>query len=221
MVIHYLEFLRKAHEIIQPRGYLEIGVRSGDSLRLAQCPAIGVDPNPAPFSLQPNHSLSVATSDEFFDRGLSLALTSGEFQVDFAFIDGMHLVENALRDFTNIEKYSNGRTIVAFDDVLPYNQAIASREQPPGDWTGDVWKIYKILKDVRPDLALILVDTSPTGMLFVTNLDRNSTTLNSCINDLEETVPGDILERTDAWPAEEALKQFAFWRELDESRNAG
>lgn len=233
---YYLEFLAKVHEILKPRGYLEIGVRYGDSLRLAQCPAIGVDPAPILANQQrPNESIRRMTSDQFF-MGSSEWLTSDEswtqvaptalagadFKVDFAFIDGMHLIENALRDFVNIERYSNPRTVVAFDDVLPYNQAIAARNQPPGDWTGDVWKMIPILDTFRPDLAYMLVNTQPTGLLLVTNLDPDISTLDTNFDDImagmkaQETVPEYILDRRYAVEPAEALERLAWWCELED-----
>ena len=36
--------LREVHEVLEPPTYLEIGIRHGDSLALARCPSIGVDP---------------------------------------------------------------------------------------------------------------------------------------------------------------------------------
>lgn len=225
----YLEFLAKAHEILKPRGYLEIGVRYGDSLRLAQCPAIGIDPAYQIAGLDPRKLIQAQglatiysdTSNGFFSS-ISDEVLGDFFDIDFAFIDGMHLIENALRDFINIEDYSNPRTVVAFDDVLPYNQAIAARNQPPGDWTGDVWKMIPILDTFRPDLAYVLVNTQPTGLLFVTNLDAESSTLDTHFDDImagmqaQEMVPEYILDRRVAVSPDEALERIAWWRELDE-----
>ena len=42
--MEYLEFLKGLHEAVRPRAYLEIGLRHGDSLALADCPSLGVDP---------------------------------------------------------------------------------------------------------------------------------------------------------------------------------
>jgi hypothetical protein len=216
----YLEFLTKAHEILQPRRYLEIGVRYGDSLNLASCLAIGVDPAPALNRPQrPNEKILHMTSDEFFALGLH---NGGiDIPVDLAFIDGMHLIENALRDFINIEKYSNNQTVVVFDDVLPYNQAIAARNQPPGDWTGDVWKMIPTLDTFRPDLTYVVVDTKPTGLLLVTGLDLDSATLDTNFADIMggmryvESVPEYILDRRDAVSPDEAYERIAWWRELN------
>ena len=42
--MEYLDFLARLHAAVRPGAYLEIGVRHGDSLALAECPALGVDP---------------------------------------------------------------------------------------------------------------------------------------------------------------------------------
>ena len=159
------EFLAMLHERLKPRGYLEIGVFSGDSLRLVHrgTPALGIDPDPHLHGHFPGTTqVARTTSDNYFETGPP-ALE----HIDLAFIDGMHLFEYALRDYLNIEQYANPRTVVVLDDVLPRNQHEAAREQCPGDWTGDVWKVPKLLESNRPRLHQHWVDTSPTGTYVV------------------------------------------------------
>lgn len=211
------EFLARLHAVTQPRGYLEIGVRHGDSIRLASCPAIGIDPVPsasAPSSA--DFSYAASTSDDFFDHHQAKQyLEWWGHPIDLAYIDGMHLVENATRDFINIERYSNERTVVVFDDVLPYSHAIAAREQPAGDWTGDVWKVIPILKTFRLDLEWRLVDVAPTGALVVAGLDpigAGHRYLNDFFHYIvepmisTETVPDYILDRRDAISPDECVE---------------
>ena len=45
-MLSYLELLSELHRVLEPRSYLEVGVRHGKSLELASCPAVGVDPVP-------------------------------------------------------------------------------------------------------------------------------------------------------------------------------
>jgi len=163
------EFLAALHALLQPRGYLEIGVQTGGSLNLASCPAIGIDPNPL---LGPHGQQQIfpVTSDEFFYSDNQARRVLADFPpIDLVFIDGMHLFEYALRDYLNVERYANPNTVIVFDDVLPYNEAIADRDQPPGDWTGDVWKVVEILSDLRFDLEHRLVDVWSTGAFVVWN----------------------------------------------------
>lgn len=173
------EFLQLLHGLVQPKVYLEVGVQHGWSLQLSKAEqSIGIDPNPLinwTYNGTPDKQVALfkMTSDEFFRRNLEEGLGADAIRqrIDLAFIDGMHLVENALRDFANIEALSHEDTIIVFDDVLPTTVAMAAREQCPGDWTGDVWRVYDILRERRPDLVLVLVDTQPTGLLVVLRPD--------------------------------------------------
>ncbi len=211
------EFLFALHQMLKPRGYLEIGVQHGTSLRLATCSALGIDPSPLVGPVGDRVDVITATSDDFFAQVEDYSELPGLPAVDLAFIDGMHLVENALRDFANIERWSHRTTVVVFDDVLPRNQVEGSREPNPGDWAGDVWKVHPILRALRPDLSLHLVDTEPTGVLVATALDPASTVL----ADNEESVnvkwaqdmpvPDDVFQRAYAVPPELALGALGEW----------
>lgn len=208
------QFLAMLHEQLQPRGYLEIGVRHGDSLRLAQCKAVGIDPDPVPW-LQPHCEIFQETSDSFFARHG----TGGPwFDMDLVYIDGMHLYEYALRDFINVARWANERTVVVFDDTHPYNSAIAVREPLPGDWTGDVWKAMDIIDHV-PNLNVFRaqVDVSPTGAYVVWGFgdyvkEQAGTFLDPMVNApmmmKEILVPVDILERHHTISPEEAIKRI-------------
>lgn len=204
------EFLTMLHESLKPRGYLEVGVFSGDSLRLVQrgTPAIGIDPDPHLHGHFPGTTqVARTTSDNYFEAGPPAL----EY-IDLAFIDGMHLYEYALRDFMNVERYSNPRTVVVFDDVLPRNQHEAAREQCPGDWTGDVWKVHLVLDRFRPDLATWLVDTSPTGTMVVWGLNPQHRWDEVALRHMEQDplnqvtpVPEDVINRVGAISPDEAL----------------
>lgn len=208
------EFLGNLHDRLKPRGYLEIGVQTGASLRLASCPAIGIDPRPqVRYALHGQVDVVEQDSDVFFASHGPWPILDD--QVDLAFIDGMHLVEYALRDFMNVEQHSNDRTVVVFDDVLPRNKREADRQPLPGDWTGDVWKIHRILEAVRPDLILTLVDTDPTGVLVVRGLDRSNFALQAAYDPVvahwirDHPVPPEVLVRRAAVQPETVLQEFA------------
>lgn len=169
------DFLHELHKLLRPAMYLEIGVQTGRSLAQAIPPtfAHAVDPEPqisVPIAV--SHLVFPITSDQFFAEAADRR-PPGTPPYDLAFIDGMHLVENALRDFIGVERLArpDGRTVAVFDDVLPYSADIAGRTPLPGDWTGDVWKINGILNARRPDLTRILVDVAPTGALVVLGLN--------------------------------------------------
>src|SRR4051812_8658286 len=67
--VQYLEFLRGLHQALAPPTYLEVGVRNGRSLALAECRAVGIDPAyNLKATLGPKATLYRETSDEYFDR---------------------------------------------------------------------------------------------------------------------------------------------------------
>jgi len=81
----------------RPRTYAEIGVETGQSLRLVDpgTRALGVDPEPKiAFELPPNAQVFAQTSDDFFARSDLDALLGGQ-PIELALIDGMHHFENA------------------------------------------------------------------------------------------------------------------------------
>ena len=165
----YLDALQTIHQLLSPSLYLEIGVNRGRSLRLAQCRAIGVDPAYAlDFQLPPTTTFVNATSDDFFEESAADLLAGGA--PDLVFIDGMHLFENALRDFINAERIAPAHGLIVIDDVIPNHPVQASRKRRTLRWTGDVWKLRAILARYRPDLRLLALDTSPVGMLMVAGL---------------------------------------------------
>lgn len=212
--MNYLAFLRQLHAALRPRRYLEIGVRWGDSLSVARCPSIGIDPN---FSISAELHTEVhlfrTTSDEYFSREAPLAPFDGE-PVDLAFIDGLHLFEFALRDFMHVERHSRPGSVIVFDDIAPRNVAEASRVVTPGAWTGDVYPIIPVLQRFRPDVLMLQVDTAPTGLLLLMGLDPGSTALADHYHDIlaeyrhpdPQPVPPEVLDRRFVLPPARVLE---------------
>jgi hypothetical protein len=226
--MHYLEFLGRVHHLFEPRTYLEIGVRQGDSLTLSDAPAIGIDPTPDLVGQTLEHATVFRqTSDEYFGMPDPLAPFGGR-PIDLAFIDGMHLIEFALRDFTNVERHSHPGGVVILDDVFPPTPAEAVRERRTQVWTGDVYKIVDVLASTRPDLKLIEVDTEPTGVLLVFGLDPGNTILADSYDALvtrtvkadPQHVPERILDRRDA-ESPDAVLSAPFWSDLRGLRGSG
>ena len=167
----YLDTLAAVHGRFQPDVYLEIGVRHGISLALANRSRVVVGIDPAPdlrIALADHFRVMSMTSDQFFDNYPMAIL--GE-PVALAFIDGMHLFEFVLRDFMNVERNATANGIVVFDDIFPNHPLQAERERQSGVWTGDVWKIVPCLTKYRPDLMLLPLDAHPAGLLLVANLN--------------------------------------------------
>ncbi len=232
--MEYLEFLKGLHEAVRPRAYLEIGLRHGDSLALAGCPSLGVDPA---FDLRVELGEEVQllreTSDEYFARSKPLKPLGGR-RPDLAFIDGMHLAEFALRDFIGVERLSPWTGVIVFDDILPRSVEEAARDRRTRAWTGDVYKVLGILARHRPDLICLRVGTQPTGLLLVLGLDPANRTL-SLRQDLlleqvvvpdPQEIPADVLERRGVLEPEAVLASRAWpvlrdLRDQEASRGAG
>lgn len=178
---HYA-LLRQLHASVQPRAYLEIGTSQGASLALAACPSVAIDPRPdlSPkvdvLGNKPWLKVYRSTSDDFFASHEPASTLDG-LPLDLAFIDGMHRIENVIRDVVNCERWSHPGGILAIHDVLPQAPDWASREPRPRNWTGDVWRVVPCLRRYRPDLDLTLLDAAPSGMLIVRNLDAGNRVL--------------------------------------------
>ena len=180
--------------VYRPRNYLEIGVNDGRSLTLSRVPTVAVDPA---FKVTSEVSCDVhmvkATSDAFFGRKDPLIhlrngrnpfralarrdplnLLGGDPRLELAFIDGMHQFEFALRDFANLERFCTRDSTILIDDCYPLNRETAERERRRDFWSGDIWRLILLLKKYRPDLAIHIVATPPTGLAVVRRLDPDS-----------------------------------------------
>jgi hypothetical protein len=168
----YVDVLRAIHGHLRPRTYLEVGVETGMTLRLAspETRSIGVDPEPilnAP--LNASTTLHTMTSDAYF-AGHDVRAELGGLPIDLAFIDGMHHFEFALRDFINIERNASPQSTVLIHDCYPFDRATAERERKHLFWSGDIWRLVLILKKYRPDLRVNVIATAPTGLGVVRGL---------------------------------------------------
>lgn len=183
----YRRVLGRLHRTLEPRNYLEIGIRTGASLTTSQVPSVGVDPGPAlPNDFEEKHphiQIIKKTSDKFFAEDDVRQLLGGP--VDFAFLDGLHHAETLLRDFLNTERVADRTSVIVLHDCIPTDVGMTRRNardkseysRDSGQWAGDVWKIIPILREHRPELKMCFLDAPPTGLVLVTNLDPGSTVL--------------------------------------------
>jgi hypothetical protein len=94
-----------------------------------------------------------------------------------AFVDGLHLFEQALRDFVHVECHAHPDAVILIHDCLPIDRVTSSRERSTVVWSGDVWKVILCLRRYRSDLQVAVVDVPPTGLGVITNLNPSSTIL--------------------------------------------
>jgi len=182
----YQALLEKFHEWLQPVAYVEIGVESGETLKLVQSPtiAIGIDPEPnIKLPLPETTQVFSLGSDQFFEQH-HLPDVIGHATIDFAFIDGLHVFDQALRDFMNVEKYSHPNTVVVIHDCLPVDAVSSNPNRTTNFWSGDPWKVMAVLRKFRPDLTCFTVPTSPTGLGVVTNLNSGNRVLHESYGEI-------------------------------------
>lgn len=183
--LHYIQLLKQLHKSLQPEYYLEIGSSVGHSLNAADCDSIAIDPDfqftSNPCGERKKTFLFQETSDSFFQNENVFDYFP---HIDLAFLDGLHLFEFLLRDFINVEPYLKRNSVVLLHDCLPLTEDMAKRsgtantevedEKYKGWWTGDVWKMYYVLKELRPEIKITALDCPPTGILMLTNFDPSS-----------------------------------------------
>lgn len=169
--LHYLEFLKEIHKKEYDQ-YIEIGSRSGRSLRLSCSPSIAIDPF-FQLSIDPikdkNYVLFFQCKfDDFFH---SVLKSFPSIKCELAFIDGMHLFEYALMDFINLAKLAKSNSLFLFHDIMPWTFEMTTRQfenVPKGaPWTGDIWKLLPILIETGFKNYLKVIPAEPSGILAV------------------------------------------------------
>ena len=183
----YYHLMADIHRRKAPRTYVEIGVHEGHSLGLVgpDTQVVGIDPEPKiAHEVGDNIEIVTATSDDYFD-GLD-GSPFGELPIDLAFIDGMHHVEFALRDFINIERHCAPESTILVHDCIPIDEDTANRERTTVIWSGDIWKLLPFLAEYRPDLQITAHPVEPTGLAEITHLDPTSTVLADRYDELVE-----------------------------------
>lgn len=193
--INYRTLFSRIHELFVFDCYIEIGCRSCETFALSRSKSIGVDPFfKAEINFiqnKPSVHMMQMTSNAFFETRF---LEKNDIKVTLSFIDGMHLIEYVLSDFTNLERSSAANGAILIHDCLPYSFSMTTRDLnnlPPKAWTGDVWKIIPILREYRTDLRVEVLDCSPTGVVVVSGLDPS--------NDVLENNRQEVLRRYLDW----------------------
>lgn len=175
----YRAVIGDIHKILKPSSYVEIGILHGDTLLLAprdtQC--VGIDPDPQLQEKAKNIAkVFRLTSDDFFATH-DLKEAIGEPHFSLAFIDGLHIWEQAFKDFINLERYADKKSIVLIHDCMALDRLSSERVRDSQFWSGDVWKVAVCLRKERPDLKMAMIPAFPTGLCIVAGLDPTNTKL--------------------------------------------
>jgi tetratricopeptide (TPR) repeat protein len=169
----YLSRLTQLHALLAPALYVEIGVFEGASMALvpATTRAVGIDPKPRLFTAPQAPVLILpVTSDAQFAKPDPRADWGGA-RINFGFIDGLHVFDQALRDFAYLEAHTAKGAVIAAHDTLPFDRITAERERVTNFHSGDVWKLIPFLSAHRPDLDVMTIKTPPTGLTLITGLN--------------------------------------------------
>lgn len=231
MALSRHQFLQDLHRVLEPRTYLEIGVDDGRSLTYASCPTVAIDPAfHVESEIRTDIHLVRSTSDEFFGRRDPLAHLPRPL-IDLAFIDGMHLSDFTLRDFMNVERYCASGSVIVLDDMLSRNVDEAARDRHTQAWTGDVYKVLTVLRELRPDLVVLDVNTGGTGVGLILLPDPTSSVLAERYDDLvpdlvspdPQDVPDEVLHRTRAIDPGAVIESDIWrrWRQRRDRRRGG
>jgi len=102
--------------------------------------------------------------------------------------------------------------------VLPRNRDQAARVRHTRAWTGDVYSIIAVLARYRPELIVIPVNTTPTGLLLVLGLDPQDGTLADHYREIlaehrqpdPQPVPEELMDRLSVLPPQRVL-EARFW----------
>lgn len=154
----------------QPR-YLEIGVEEGHTFKAIQADwRVGVMPYPRfedDSFLGEDFELFRMPSDRYFTDAVEIGRP-----FDVAFIDGLHTVEQTLRDFTNVLNFTKHDAVIFIDDIRPSNWVEALhldlwvKVRPLAEgtytgWTGDVFKLLYLIETFFPSIELRIPAEDP------------------------------------------------------------
>jgi len=114
------------------------------------------------------------------EKGKDLGKTEDKDKYDVIFIDGMHHVENVLRDFNNSVNVLSKGGFLFLDDILPlnYNEQLKIPRlhhyengilKYGEEWTGDVWKfVYHLLAKYSGNINFgYFYNINYRGVLFI------------------------------------------------------
>lgn len=175
---HSARRVNRIAEFVGAKSYLEIGVAKGKTFLEVRIPhKVAVDPK-FRFETAPHRTENVVfhetTSDAFF------AQHPKSEKFDVIFIDGLHVFDQALRDFRNSLEVSHDRTVWLIDDVVPVDEYSAmtdakkARElrwqtgNTSGAWHGDVYKVIYAIHDLHPEFSFVTVtsDGNPQAIVW-------------------------------------------------------
>ncbi len=168
--LQYTDYLRQKHVENNIETYLEVGVRWGDALRLANagCQAVGVDPEfDIKHPLLADPTLFGMLSDDFFFE------YSEEYRNTFEliFLDGLHEARQTAKDIYHaLEVLKEGGEILVHD-AMPISLAVSTPTQQTRFWTGNVWQAAYAFSSSEFPWKWEYVPAYPSGLFKLYNID--------------------------------------------------
>ena len=217
---HSVRRIKRIARLMQAVSYLEIGVSKGRTFNALDFPRkVAVDPK-FRFDTAEYRRAGVdffeTTSDAFF------AEKAGSEKFDIIFIDGLHVFEQAYRDFCNSLKHAHDRTVWVIDDVVPTHELSAlpdrlearRRRREAGinaaAWHGDVYKVMFAIHDFHPDCSFVTTSTGGNPQSIVWRGPRlNVVPVLGSIDAIERFSYSEFLKRQDVMnlrPEDEAIQ---------------
>jgi hypothetical protein len=169
MPVTRAEVVQEFLSLYEAPRYLEVGVSKGVTFHeLTASRKVAVDPHfrfdvPEAEALHPEATYHKMTSDEYFGT-----LAAGQFEV--IFLDGLHTLEQTLRDLTSALEYIAHDGVIVIDDVLPisyfasmpslreFKQLRAANFVKRGSWMGDVFRLVFFIDTFFQQLSFRTVE---------------------------------------------------------------
>ena len=147
------EFLNRLIEEHGFKDYLEIGLSTGHCFKHVEAKNRSwIDPRP--------HYHEDGVTAYPVDSDTAFAAMADSKMYDLIFIDGAHRWKNVIRDFENSFKHLSPGGIVVLHDCNPQTETAQLETPTVGDWNGDVWVAFALLRaKYRDQIDMLTVDT--------------------------------------------------------------
>lgn len=165
MDVSRIQVIQACLDLFESPEYLEIGVWKGKTLFPARAARkVGVDPV---FAFDVDTARATHKTTEFFE-GTSdayFARLDPTERFDVIYIDGLHTLEQTLRDFLNAVCFLKDQGVIVIDDVCPtsYHSSLANlrhakivksaMRSEDRNWMGDVYKLTFFIESFMPQFS--------------------------------------------------------------------
>jgi hypothetical protein len=218
-------------DLFQSPSYLEVGVWQGDTFHAVNAARkVAVDPDfqfdVAAAQADPanDHTIYHATtSDDYFTRS-----AGRDDRFDLIFLDGLHTLEQTLRDLLHAIDRLNDGGVIVIDDVLPSSYGASLSDladagkyrrmaDPQGSraWMGDVFRLVFFVRDYLASYSYATI-TDNHGQMILWRQTREHDVPTLTVEQISRLEYKDVVFRPRAYnfmPFDEVEARIAAWRE--------